>query len=75
MNKIKEAVLAIDIEIENKHKTCEKECKSLMDIRSKLRNICEHQETEYIPDASGNNDSYHICLICGLEKKRFKSLN
>ena len=28
---------------------------------------CPHVEVEYIPDPSGNNDSYHRCLTCGKE--------
>jgi len=33
---------------------------------------CPHQESEYIPDPSGNNDSGYKCLICGkYSRKRF----
>lgn len=32
---------------------------------------CKHEKTRYYPDPSGNNDSFHSCLDCGLEKKRF----
>ena len=36
-------------------------------IGSQIRDIqmeCNHPETEYHPDASGNNDTWHTCLIC-----------
>lgn len=39
-------------------------------LKQQLKNIqtkCPHA-WEHIPDASGNNDSYHHCLICGLDK-------
>lgn len=39
---------------------------------SEIRAQCPHDSTEYVPDASGNNDSYHYCLVCGQERKRFK---
>ena len=38
---------------------------------NEARKLCDHSETKYVADASGNNDSYYVCLICGLEKKRF----
>ncbi len=33
----------------------------------KLREIqakCPHEKTEFVPDASGNNDSYYECVVC-----------
>ena len=27
---------------------------------------CPHSRTRFVPDASGNNDSYHECLDCGI---------
>lgn len=35
------------------------------------QNICTHENTKYVSDPSGNNDSYSYCLDCGIEKKRF----
>ena len=37
--------------------------KNIIEIQSK----CKHQLTKYVPDASGNNDSYTYCEICGKE--------
>jgi len=28
---------------------------------------CLHKNTKYVPDASGNNDSYTECIECGKE--------
>jgi hypothetical protein len=36
-----------------------------------IRNKCPHSHVKYVPDASGNNDSFEYCVTCGLEKKRF----
>jgi len=30
----------------------------------KLQNECPHPHTYYVPDASGNNDSYDVCKDC-----------
>ncbi|KKK98382.1 hypothetical protein LCGC14_2643290 [marine sediment metagenome] len=32
-----------------------------------LRTKCPHLETTYHPDASGNNDSWNECNLCGKE--------
>ena len=31
----------------------------------KLQKTCPHTNTQYEPDASGNNDSYTWCRLCG----------
>jgi hypothetical protein len=36
--------------------------KCLFEIQLK----CKHKKETYIPDASGNNDSYYECQTCGL---------
>lgn len=38
--------------------------------RHALQAQCSHPETKYVPDASGNNDSYYYCEICS---KNFKN--
>ena len=41
---------------------------NLKEIREQIRKIqksCGHESKKYYPDASGNNDSYYICNICG----------
>lgn len=42
----------------------------LKDLDKQLKEVqsqCKHTEREFWPDASGNNDSWHECLICGKE--------
>lgn len=70
--KIKEAIYLINLEIDKEAKLYLEKIKTLNTIANSIRLMCDHSETEYIPDASGNNDSYHVCLICGLERKRFR---
>ncbi len=36
----------------------------------KLRDKCDHPETTFHSDPSGNNDSYFSCDVCGKEAKR-----
>ncbi len=47
----------------------QKEMMSKIDAESvKIRNVkktCKHELTKYYPDASGNNDSWTECSICG----------
>ena len=42
----------------------------LRTIGSQIRDIqmeCDHPETEWHEDASGNNDTWDTCLICGAD--------
>ena len=41
--------------------------KELDDQLAEVRQKCPHLETEYYPDASGNNDSWTECKWCGTE--------
>ena len=52
---------------ENRHTEAIKE---LERRRAEVRRNCPHAVTTYIPDASGNNDSWYQCSICGLESRR-----
>jgi uncharacterized coiled-coil DUF342 family protein len=65
-------------EIQSKIRSLEKEkCKAKADfdikidiINSQIKSIkeeCVHELTTYYPDASGNNDSFYECDICGKE--------
>lgn len=43
----------------------------LVTIKKKIQEIqtkCPHDYMKYYPDASGNNDSYHECVICGFQE-------
>jgi hypothetical protein len=43
--------------------------RSIDDLYEQIKMIqekeCPHPETEYVPDASGNNDDWDKCLYCG----------
>lgn len=36
-------------------------------MRKTISKCCSHSSLVYVPDPSGNNDSYHRCDICGKE--------
>jgi len=36
-------------------------------LKTYQEKLCQHKETRFIPDASGNNDSYTIYLKCEME--------
>ena len=38
--------------------------------RQALQSQCSHPVTKYVPDPSGNNDTYYYCQTCG---KNFKN--
>jgi len=35
-----------------------------------IRSRCPHPDVTYYPDASGNNDSFEVCELCGAEAHR-----
>lgn len=39
-----------------------------------IRQLCQHYETHYCLDPSGNNDSSYICDLCGKESRRRENL-
>lgn len=44
--------------------------KDLATLESELKTsqkVCDHSQTRYCPDASGNNDSFTECCLCGKE--------
>lgn len=49
-------------ELADRHK---KEQLVLANSYAAVKRKCQHQLTQYHPDASGNNDSWYECLICG----------
>ena len=71
MKKLNDILYDLQIVVERQEEIFRETDKSLKKLISSLQNLCEHKETKYVPDASGNNDSYYYCLVCGLEKKRF----
>lgn len=50
--------------IESEHKVA---LKGLDEQLGAVRKKCPHLETQYYPDASGNNDSWYECKWCGVE--------
>jgi hypothetical protein len=69
---IKTAIEEINITIEKEEQSHRERIKSYKYLISLIRKNCNHTKTKYVPDASGNNDSFHYCLICGEERKRFE---
>lgn len=68
---IKEKISALEVFIEHAEEIC-RIAKREANIKiNTIRNECPHSEVKYVPDASGNNDSFNYCVTCGLEKKRF----
>ena len=43
------------------------ELKKLETIKSNFRSSCLHYSTTFHPDASGGNDSFETCDVCGAE--------
>lgn len=43
----------------------DKVCDKLKARRKLFQATCPHKNVEWVPDASGNNDSYHVCQDCG----------
>lgn len=68
---IKEQLFALYEEQELMEKRHKSECEEMRARIRQLQNICPHENTKYVPDPSGNNDSYYVCLDCHKEKKYF----
>jgi hypothetical protein len=51
--------------LEKAEKRHDKVCDKLEARRKLFQATCPHKNVEYVPDASGNNDSYHECNDCG----------
>ena len=39
--------------------------KRLDERRQLFQSTCPHKHTGFVPDPSGNNDSYYECNVCG----------
>lgn len=65
-HKLRKTVLALH-DIDQKFKVIDEQRKALFAERKKICDTCPHIWT-HIPDASGNDDSYDTCEICGLTK-------
>ena len=39
--------------------------KRLDERRQLFQSTCPHKDTGFVPDPSGNNDSYYECNVCG----------
>ena len=71
-NPIKIQLFELYEELERSKKKYEDDCKLIESEIRQLQSICPHDDVEYVPDASGNNGSYHVCLNCHKEQKRFR---
>ena len=70
MNNVEQRVLDVETEM---YELDQKYHENLRALREKLRRVrdsCPHEDREYYPDASGNNDSCYVCKACGKEMKR-----
>lgn len=68
LRRIKSIRNSIDGYWDNIRKHQEESAKKIADEQiciKDLRKKCKHEVTKYHPDASGNNDSWTECLICG----------
>lgn len=65
-------IAALEEDLENAEKAYLEARKQINIKINELRSKCDHSLVKYVPDASGNNDSFEYCLTCGLEKKRFR---
>lgn len=68
---IKEQIYDLEIKINKLYYSYQLEKRKFKEQISLLRNLCNHENTTYHPDPSGNNDSCYTCDECGIEKKRF----
>jgi hypothetical protein len=51
----------------DRQKQFEEELKSIEREKAAFIESCCHYSTTYHPDASGNNDSFETCDVCGAE--------
>lgn len=70
---IKNKIEFIDEKIAKEKKRHEEEIKKLNGEKSSVMKECKHEATKYYPDASGNNDSWTQCLICGGEVNKYEA--
>ena len=68
---IKEKISALEVFIEHAEEICRIARREANIKIRQVREECPHNEVKYVPDASGNNDSFNYCVTCGEERKRF----
>ena len=52
----------------------DEDIKNLRKIYKEKAALCKHEDLEYFPDASGNNDSTYECRACGFEIIKHREL-
>lgn len=55
----------VDDKLKELKEEYEKQRRILLDIRKGIEGNCEHIATTYHRDASGNNDNWTSCDVCG----------
>ncbi len=55
----------INCKRETLNKKIAKEQQEILQLERISQKSCDHFETSFYPDASGNNDSYRQCDLCG----------
>jgi hypothetical protein len=68
--KIKQTVWDLNVLIETEEKAFRERLRQIHVEISAVRKTCDHPETHYEPDPSGNNDSTTTCMVCGKEGRR-----
>jgi len=70
-SEIKQKIQDLELFLEHAEEICQIAKRSINGQIGQIRKECTHTSTKYVPDQSGNNDSYSYCESCGLEAKRF----
>lgn len=72
--KIKEKREWLETQIDKIQREAEDKVQEVRQQLYDLTRDCPHYELEHYPDASGNNDSSYVCILCGKEARRKSGL-
>lgn len=67
LDRLSDELNDIDKQIRLLEKQYNNDMKILTEKRKAIVSRCPHLQVKYHPDASGNNDSWFECLLCGAE--------
>jgi tRNA(Ser,Leu) C12 N-acetylase TAN1 len=67
LDHLKQEAIELANKREKAQKQFEEELKSIEREKAAFIESCCHYSTTYHPDASGNNDSFETCDVCGAE--------
>lgn len=66
-NTVKRRIAVLHAKISDIGKQSARDIAGLRDEILAVQSRCAHADHTYYPDASGNNDSYTLCNVCGKE--------